>query len=85
MSNEYGWNRISKFLKLFPGKEKIILDYFTKKPINFPRIDVALKKGLEKGVVDVYLPNDTHWGSWGHKTAAQTVVEYLKNRGILGE
>jgi len=73
----------ANYFKSFRDKEKIVLDYFTKKPINFPRVDVALKQGLEKGVVDVYLPNDTHWGSWGHKTAAQTLVKYLEKRGIL--
>jgi hypothetical protein len=73
----------SNYFKSFRGKGKVILDYFAKKPINFPRVDVALKKGIEKGVVDIYLPNDTHWGSWGHKTAAQTVVKYLEKQGIF--
>jgi hypothetical protein len=73
----------SNHSKSFHDKENSLIDYFSKQPINLPRVDVALKKEIEKGMVDVYLPNDTHWGSLGHKIAAQTIVDYLEKRGIL--
>lgn len=34
-----------------------------------------LRKGVEEGLLDIYLPNDSHWGSMGHKIAADTILE----------
>jgi hypothetical protein len=46
--------------------------------LHFIRLDVALKNAIHKDIKDVYLPNDTHWGSAGSSIAAKEVVEYLK-------
>ncbi len=46
-------------------------------------LNEALKKKIEAGVQDVYLPNDTHWGTVGHQTAAETLVHYLREQGFL--
>jgi len=51
--------------------------------LNVPRLDRALQTVIYRGSQDVYLPNDTHWGSTGHKVTAQTVIEYLSKKGIL--
>jgi acetyltransferase AlgX (SGNH hydrolase-like protein) len=69
--------------KSFRNKGNSLFYYFSKQPVNLPRVDLALNKEIEKGIVDVYLPNDTHWGSWGHRTAAQTIIDYLENHGFL--
>jgi hypothetical protein len=46
--------------------------------LHFVRIDQAIKAAVDKGMVDVYLPNDTHWAYRGHETAAEALVQYLK-------
>lgn len=45
--------------------------------LHLPRIDIAIKAAIAAGTRDVYLPNDTHWGSAGSKIAAKSVVEYM--------
>jgi acetyltransferase AlgX (SGNH hydrolase-like protein) len=45
--------------------------------INMPRVDLALRSAIRAGARDVYLPNDTHWGSAGSRIAAQVVSRYL--------
>ena len=51
--------------------------------LNVPRLDVALQNEIARGVRDVYLPNDTHWGSDGHQAVARNLMEFLKDRKIL--
>ncbi len=50
---------------------------------NMPRLDSALIKAVKDGAADVYLPNETHWGSLGHQIVARTLQEYLKRMGVL--
>ena len=50
----------------------------TQHPAVIPRIDLALKAAIEIGVVDVYLPDDTHWGSSGHQIAADSLRKFLQ-------
>ncbi len=45
--------------------------------LNLVRIDPAVTKLINEGVVDVYLPNDMHWGYRGHEAAATATVQYL--------
>lgn len=51
--------------------------------LHLPRLDLGLKKAVEDGVVDVYLNNDTHWGSAGYRIVAQELVDYLTRRGVI--
>lgn len=44
-----------------------------------PRIDLALTTAINKGEQDVYLPDDTHWGSSGYQIAAETLMTFLNN------
>ncbi len=51
--------------------------------LNVPNLNVALKNESARGAWDVYLPNDTHWGSAGQRTVTRTLQEYLKRKGVL--
>jgi hypothetical protein len=42
-----------------------------------PRTDLVLSRAVAGGQQDIYLPNDSHWGSLGHKLFAQTLADYL--------
>jgi hypothetical protein len=43
-----------------------------------PRLDWTLISAIRQGVEDVYLPDDTHWGSTGHRIAAETLLAFLR-------
>jgi hypothetical protein len=43
------------------------------------RIDLALISAIHNGEQDVYLPDDTHWGSSGYQIAAETLLTFLRN------
>jgi hypothetical protein len=45
--------------------------------VAMPRVDLALRAAIAAGVADVYLPDDTHWGSAGSRIAARVVARYL--------
>jgi hypothetical protein len=51
--------------------------------LHAPRLDVALRKEIALGTRDIYLPNDTHWGSIGHRITAEVLYQYLKKQGVL--
>ncbi len=40
------------------------------------RADLALRRLIDAGTRDVYLPNDTHWGSAGAAAAAEAVLAH---------
>jgi hypothetical protein len=42
------------------------------------RLDKTLLAAIRQGVEDVYLPNDTHWGSNGHRIAAETLLAFVQ-------
>ncbi|MDR3518758.1 MAG: hypothetical protein P4M00_23415 [Azospirillaceae bacterium] len=50
--------------------------------LHMPRVDLALRNAIQSGVKDVYLPNDTHWGSAGSGIVAKSVIAYLKGDGL---
>jgi hypothetical protein len=45
--------------------------------IHQVRLLEPMRQAVRCGTVDVYLPNDTHWGSPGHVLAAHAAVERL--------
>lgn len=51
--------------------------------LHLPRLDLRLQEAIDAGVVDVYLNNDTHWGSAGSRIVARELVAYLTRHGIL--
>ncbi|HVS81257.1 MAG TPA: hypothetical protein VHE60_05955 [Pyrinomonadaceae bacterium] len=42
-----------------------------------PRLDLALISAIRRGEEDVYLPDDTHWGSSGYRIVAETLLQFL--------
>ncbi len=66
-------------------REKIHwMDEIAKHPqLHVPRLDMVLRNEIARGVRDVYLPNDTHWGSAGQRIVARALLDYLTERGIL--
>ncbi len=49
-----------------------------------PRLDIAFRQELKKGVKDLYLPDDTHAGYLGHRIAAEKLIEFylMNNSGV---
>jgi hypothetical protein len=46
-------------------------------PRVLPRVDQAIAAAIAAGHVDVYLPNNTHWGSAGHLAAGEAVALFI--------
>ena len=55
-------------LESMPGKSKI----------NWIHTYKALREMIDDGVVDVYLPNDIHWGYQGYKAAYLATKEKIE-------
>ncbi len=56
----------------------------TRKAYGFRTFYEAIKLNIQTGEVDVYMPNDTHWGVAGHLIAVKQIKEYfLKNRILI--
>jgi len=51
--------------------------------LNLVPLLKALRREIANGERDVYLPNDTHWGSAGMKIAAQSLYHYLLEKSII--
>jgi len=43
------------------------------------------ENAISKGYKDLYLPNDTHWGSSGNKLVGGAVLDYLKKTTVIVE
>lgn len=89
-------NGVTRFVALLaPDKGTVYRNYITpprqfpngteilavNPAIPMPRIDIALKTAAAAGVKDLYMPNDTHWGTAGSRIAAATVAQFLDNGG----
>lgn len=46
--------------------------------LNLVRLDWAMQAAIDQGMIDIYLPNDTHWGYRGHQIAAASLAQYLR-------
>lgn len=53
------------------------LGHFDAPGLNLIRVNEVIQSSIQGGEIDVYLPNDTHWGSAGHRIAANYIKEYL--------
>lgn len=51
-------------------------------PVPDARLDLALAKAITRGERDVYMPDDTHWGSTGHAIAADAILKFLDAQGM---
>ena len=43
-------------------------------PVNWLNIEQLMQQSIEEGNIDLYLPNDTHWGSAGYQIAAEAII-----------
>ena len=41
------------------------------------RLDQAIQEAAQRGEVDIYLPDDTHWGTAGHRVAADALFDLI--------
>lgn len=85
-------NGKTNFLVLIaPDKSNIYADYLNTErslrhniddilapPLQTINLHQLLRVQVEAGVIDVYLPDDTHWGMAGYKLVGEKVVEFLK-------
>ena len=75
-------NKLSAYGSFFSGqgvdKSSLLSALAVQHPAVIPRIDLALNAGISNGDVDVYLPDDTHWGSSGHQIVAHSLREFLQ-------
>ena len=80
-------DKLTAYMETFKNfdRDKIHwMDEIARHPqLQVPRLDIALRNEISRGVRDVYLPNDTHWGSNGHQAVARELTDYLTNRNIL--
>jgi len=51
--------------------------------LHLPRVDLSLKTAIHNNVMDVYLNNDTHWGTNGYVLVARELTDYLIRAGVL--
>lgn len=50
-------------------------------PDVMPRIDLSLIDAIDADTADVYLPNDSHWGSNGQRIVAETILGFMESIG----
>jgi hypothetical protein len=68
------------YIKARPGLQCAgILDKLAVPGLHLLRLDRDMAAALSAGVVDLYLPNDTHWGYRGSKLAAEAVRGWLQH------
>lgn len=60
-----------------PVRCESIIEHLAVPGLNLLRLDQDIARALEAGTVDVYLPNDTHWGSAGARIAAESLYRWL--------
>ena len=64
-------------------KKSILKQLQLNKNINWIKVDTVLGKAINQGQLDVYRPNDTHWGSAAGELVSEEVISKLQSRGIL--
>lgn len=53
------------------------------KDINWIKVGTLLGEAIDRGQLDIYKPNDTHWGSTGGELVSDAVISQLQSNGIL--
>lgn len=68
-----------------PEPYPAIIPLIAKQPgLRLVRVDLAFASALESGVVDLFMPNDTHPGIAGHRRIAIALIEELAAAGVIG-
>jgi hypothetical protein len=57
-------------------------DLLSRFPVPDAKLDRAISLAIANGDRDVYLPDDTHWGSAGHKLVADAILKLLIIEGL---
>lgn len=57
-----------------------VVDQLTDPRLNRPQVEKAIQAEILSGEIDVYLPNDTHFGARGHALTAETVLRFIEER-----
>lgn len=63
-----------------PSPPRGVIDRFTDPRLNRPPVEKAIRAEITAGEIDVYLPNDTHFGSRGQAVTANTVLQFIDER-----
>lgn len=63
-----------------PSPPRGVIDRFTDPRLNRPPVEKAIRAEITAGEIDVYLPNDTHFGSRGQEVTADTVLQFIEER-----
>lgn len=63
-----------------PSLPRGVVDQLTDPRLNRPQLDKALRAEIVAGEMDVYLPNDTHFGARGQALTAETVMRFIEER-----
>ena len=53
------------------------MDQLDLQKVTYINLKHVLQTKVAEGILDVYLPNDTHWGYAGHQVAAQQISNYI--------
>ena len=51
--------------------------------LNYVDLLSPIRKAISSGQQDIYLPNDSHWSSYGHKLVADSILNYLIENNIV--
>jgi len=51
--------------------------------LHLIRTDQILGESIRSGIPDIYLPNDSHWGSTGHQRIADSLADFLEESGFF--
>lgn len=60
-----------------------ITEKLLNKKINTPRLDSLLQEAIDRGEKDIYLPNDTHFGTKGYQITAASLENFLVATGVV--
>lgn len=60
-------------------------DLVGRHPETMPRLTLDLKRAVDRGLVDVYFPDDTHWSAIGNRIAASSLLAFLGTQRACGE
>ena len=61
---------------------KNITGKLAKEKINITELDNLIENAIDKGEKDVYLPNDTHFGTLGYEITAEAIDKVLAQKGV---
>ena len=50
--------------------------------VNTPKLEMLIKKAIDGGEKDLYLPNDTHFGYKGYQLTATALYQLLRDLGV---